>query len=199
MLVIAACLLALLSPLVAGRWSSGLLLTRWRHPWIIWVALGLQVVLVQVPLPGAAAPVLHVATYVAALGFLVANRRTAGVLVVGVGAACNGVTIALNGGVLPAAAGAVAASGLESEADFHNSAVVADPVLPWLGDVFAWPAPLPLANTFSVGDVVIVLGVFVAAWSGTRPLRRSPAPDGRDDAAPGAVPASDEVRVTGSR
>ena len=177
MLVIAACLLALLSPLVAGRWSRRLLLTRWRSPWTIWTALALQVVVVQVPLPGAVAPVLHIGTYVVALGFLWANRHSPGVVVVGAGAASNGVTIALNGGVLPAAPGAVAASGLDSEADFHNSAVVPDAVLPWLGDVFAWPAPLPLANTFSVGDVLIVLGVAVATWSGTRTLRRTPADD----------------------
>jgi hypothetical protein len=55
---------------------------------------------------------------------------------------------------------------------------VADAVLPWLGDVFAWPAPLPLANTFSVGDLVIVLGVVVAAWTGTGSLRGSRSPDG---------------------
>ncbi|WP_146906195.1 DUF5317 family protein [Cellulomonas aerilata] len=179
--MIAACLLALLSPLAAGRWSRSLLLHRWRSPWTIWTALALQVVLVQAVLPQALAPVLHVATYAVGLGFLWANRRTAGVLVVGAGAALNGVTITLNGGVLPASPSAVAAAGLQHDASFDNSAVVPDAVLPWLGDVLAWPQPLPLANTFSVGDVLIVLGVVVAAWTGTGPLRRAvqgaPEPD----------------------
>ncbi len=173
MLLIAASFLALLSPLVVGRWPAGVLLHRWRWAWLVWVALALQVVVVQVELPESLAPVLHVATYGAALVFLIANRRLRGVLLVAVGAALNGVTIALNGGTLPASADAVAATGVDRDAAFANSAVVHDPVLPWLGDVFAWPAPLPLANTFSVGDIVIVLGVVVVAWSGTRRIGRA--------------------------
>jgi len=58
-------------------------------------------------------------------------------------------------------------------------------VLPWLGDIFAWPAPMPLANTFSVGDILIVLGVFVAAWSGTRRLG--------DASTPSAAPVAQRV------
>jgi membrane protein implicated in regulation of membrane protease activity len=190
-LLIAACLLALLSPLTAGRWSRSLLLHRWSLPWTIWAALGLQVVLVQATLPGALAPVLHVATYAVGLLFLLANRRTPGVLLVAGGAAVNGVTIALNGGVLPASPSAVAAAGLAQDAGFDNSAVLPDAVLPWLGDVAAWPAPLPLANTFSVGDVLIVLGVVVAAWSGTQRLRRAPEVDpDRDAATDAATPAA---------
>jgi hypothetical protein len=70
--------------------------------------------------------------------------------------------------VLPSSRSAVEAAGIEHDAEFANTAVVENPVLPWLGDVFAWPAPMPLANTFSVGDVLIVAGVVVLAWSGSR-------------------------------
>ncbi len=171
MLLLAVCLIGLLSPLVAGRWPAGLLLHRWRGTWLIWATLVLQVIVVEVPLPGALAPVLHVATYVVVLGFLWVNRGLRHVLVVAAGAASNGLAIALNGGVLPASARAVAAAGIDADSAFANSDVVADPVLPWLGDVFAWPAPLPLANTFSVGDVLIAVGVVVTAWTGTRRLR----------------------------
>jgi len=38
---------------------------------------------------------------------------------------------------------------------------LADPHLPWLGDTFAIPSGVPLANVFSVGDIVLVLGVLV--------------------------------------
>ena len=172
-LLIAVCVLLVLSPLVARRWPARLLLHRWRWPLLVWLALALQVVVVEVDLPAAFAPVLHVGTYLAALVFLVANRQAPGIVLVCAGAASNGVTIALNGGVLPASAGAVAAAGLDGREGFANSAVVGDPVLPWLGDVFAWPAPLPLANTFSIGDVLIVAGVAVAAWVGTRRLARA--------------------------
>jgi hypothetical protein len=178
MLLLAVCALALLSPLLAGRWPAALLLHRWRSPLLIWATLALQVVIVEVTLPGALAPVLHVATYVVVLGLLWANRRLPHILLIAAGAASNAVTIALNGGVLPALPRAVAAAGIDPHLAFANSAVVSHPVLPWLGDVFAWPAPLPLANTFSVGDALIALGVVLAAWTGTRRLGRGPVPDG---------------------
>ncbi|MDT0165690.1 DUF5317 domain-containing protein [Actinotalea sp. AC32] len=168
MLLLAACGLAMLSPLLAGRWPAGLLLHRWRMPWLVWATLALQFVVLEVPMPDAVPPVLHVGTYVVALGFVWVNRRLPGLLLIGAGAFANGLTIALNGGVLPADPRAVARAGLEHDDSFANSTVVADPVLPWLGDAFAWPAPLPLANTFSVGDVLILAGVAVAAWSGAR-------------------------------
>lgn len=131
----------------------------------------MQVLLTSVALPGPLAPIVHVLTYVAALAFLWVNRRAPGALVVAAGALVNGAVIALNGGTLPASAAAVASAGIDTEAAFENTAVLDHPVLLWLGDVFAWPAPLPLANTFSVGDVLIVVGVGIAAWTGTRPFR----------------------------
>jgi hypothetical protein len=170
MLVLALCVLAVASPLLALRWPAGLLLHQWRFPLLIWATLALQVIAVEVAMPEALAATLHILTYVVALGFLWVNRRLAGAFVVGAGAFLNGLTIALNGGVLPARAGAVASAGIDPDLAFANSAVLEHPVLPWLGDVFAWPAPLPLANVFSVGDVLIVIGVFVVAWTGTRRL-----------------------------
>lgn len=176
MLVLALGLIAVASPVFALRWPAGLLLHRWRWKSLIWVALIVQSVVLNVTLPGALAPATHVLTYVAALGFAWVNRRAAGVWIVAAGAFVNGITIALNGGTLPASASAAEAAGIEQGSDFANSAVLDSPVLPWLGDIFAWPAPMPLANTFSVGDILIVLGVFVAAWSGTRRLGAASAP-----------------------
>lgn len=173
MLLLAVCVIVVLSPLVIGRWPAGLLMHRWRLPVLVWAALVLQVVIMQVEALHSIAPVLHILTYVAAGVFLWLNRQMPGALIVGAGALSNGVTIALNGGVLPARPGAVEAAGLNTDDAFANSAVVEDPVLPWLGDMFAWPEPLPLANTFSVGDVLIVVGVIVATWTATRRLGAS--------------------------
>lgn len=199
MLVIACCLLALLSPLLVGRWPAGLLLHAWRLPLLLWATLALQVVVVEVALADRLAAALHVGTYVAAGAFLLLNRRVPGVPLVTAGAASNGVTIALNGGVLPAAPGAVAAAAIDHDMEFANSAVVADPVLLWLGDVFAWPAPLPLANTFSVGDVLIVLGAVVAAWSATRRLGLPGHRPGDEDAEVPAAAEPDERQVAAAR
>ena len=42
-----------------------------------------------------------------------------------------------------------------------NSTALPDPSLPWLIDRWAAPEWLPLANVYSVGDVVIAAGAFV--------------------------------------
>lgn len=168
MLLLAVCSVTVVSPLLALRWPAALLLHRWRWPLLIWAALAVQIVIIELRLPRGLAPILHVTTYVIALGFLWMNRRIPGALLVGAGAASNGITIALNSGVLPASRAATAAAGIDPHLAFANTAVLSHPVLPWLGDVFAWPAPLPLANTFSIGDILIVLGVIIATWTGTR-------------------------------
>ncbi|WP_084079484.1 DUF5317 domain-containing protein [Demequina sp. NBRC 110057] len=196
MLILALGLLAVASPLFAGRWPAGLLLRRWRWPLLIWGALAAQIVIIEFDALENLAPVVHVLTYVAAIAFLWLNRDVAGALVVGAGAFSNGLTIALNGGVLPAREAAVEAAGIDRGADFANSAVVSDPVLPWLGDVFAWPEPLPLSNTFSVGDVLIIVGVVIAAWSGSRRIGAATA---QDEDATGAASGHEEGGPARSR
>jgi hypothetical protein len=42
---------------------------------------------------------------------------------------------------------------------FSNSVLIGpDTLVPFLGDIFVWPRPLPLANVFSIGDVIIAVG-----------------------------------------
>ena len=49
-----------------------------------------------------------------------------------------------------------------------NSVLVARPALEPLTDIFALPAWLPLSNVFSVGDVLIGIGVAVAIAAAMR-------------------------------
>lgn len=184
MLVLALGAIGVLSPLLAWRWPAGLLLNRWRWPLLIWATLILQFIALQVAMPAGLAAAIHIGTYASAVVFLWLNRTFPGVIIVGLGALSNGIVIALNGGTLPASAEAVERAGLADQEDFANSAVLENPVLPWLGDVFAWPAPLPLANTFSVGDVLIVVGVFVAAWSRSQRIPWPKRAEATDEAQP---------------
>lgn len=166
MLVVAAALLLALTASLTGGRLSRLASIRLRSAWLPGVALAIQVLIIEVidrgPRP--LLVTLHLATYVLAAVFVWLNRRLPGLVVLALGAACNGVTIALNGGQLPASAWAVHTAGIVKDPrDFVNTGVLAHPVLGFLGDVFAWPAPLPLANMFSVGDVLIALGIGVAA------------------------------------
>ena len=158
--------LLVVSPVLAGGRLRGYGDLRIRYGWVVGLALLAQVVAIEV-LPGAPAALLsavHIATYVVAGWFVWVNRAIPGLWLIALGAASNGITIALNGGTLPASPAALRAAGLDLDAtEFLNSGVVADPRLPWLGDVFAVPAGWPLANVFSVGDVLILGGVGWAA------------------------------------
>ncbi|HEY5032046.1 MAG TPA: DUF5317 family protein [Actinomycetes bacterium] len=190
MLVLVASVLAALTAVLLGGKLSRLFQVKLRGSWLPVAALGLQLLILQV-LEGGPRPVLvsvHLATYVMAVAFIWLNRTVPGLLVVAAGAASNGVTIALNHGTLPASAAAMAAAHIAKDPKlFLNSGTVAHPVLGFLGDVFAWPAPLPFANVFSVGDLLIVLGAGYGAHriSGSRlpHLRRRTS----------AVPAADGV------
>jgi hypothetical protein len=176
-LVLACVAVALATvPLTGGRLSR-LAALRWRAPWLLPLALVTQVVVLEVPgLPETAAEAAHVATYGLAAAFVVVNRQVAGLWLVALGAACNGVVIALNGGTLPASPTAMAAAGIETGDAFVNSGPVDGAVLGWLGDVFAVPEPFPLANVFSVGDVLIVAGAFwVVHAASRRPVAADPA------------------------
>jgi hypothetical protein len=51
--------------------------------------------------------------------------------------------------------------------------VVAAPVLALLTDIFAVPAWVPFANVFSVGDVLIAIGIAVAIAATMRSAPRA--------------------------
>jgi hypothetical protein len=187
-------LLALLSPVLAGGRLARYAEVRLRYAWIVVGALVAQVVILEVVAdsqPGVLSAV-HLATYAAAGVWVWLNRQVPGLWIVALGAASNGVTIALNGGTLPASARALDGAGLTLDPDaFVNSGVLAHPHLPWLGDVFWIPAGWPLANVFSIGDLLIVLG---AGWGAHRicgsrlvPARLAWTPPARPDAPPAAV------------
>ena len=77
---------------------------------------------------------------------------------------------------MPADAGALRTAGMTADPEaFTNSAALADAKVAFLGDVFAFPAWMPAANVFSVGDVLLVLGGWILAHHvcGSRVIRRN--------------------------
>jgi hypothetical protein len=150
---------------------------RWRHTWLVWLALADQVLVISVlPESHGLSEAAHLGSYVLAGLFVLLNHRSAGTLVVGAGGLLNLTAIAANGGVMPASPEALKASGWHpSPGHFANSAVVPHPRLGFLGDVFATPPWLPVHSVFSVGDVVIVVGVALFL----RETCRTPVPDPR--------------------
>jgi len=149
-------------PLTGGRLSR-LADVRLRLPGLAIAGLGAQVVIISlVPdLPGWLATTVHFVSYGLVLAFIWCNRSLPGLWLVALGGLSNLVVIAANGGVMPASVDALRTAGRSpTEEGFTNSEVLADPKLEILGDVLPMPSWLPFANVFSIGDVLIAVGVF---------------------------------------
>ena len=160
--------------LLGGRLERlGELRIRWA--WLAVAGLVVQVILFADPVAsivGGLGPVVYVGSTAAVLVAVVRNWRITGMPIVALGAASNLLAIAANGGVMPASPEAVSAIDPLGSAGFSNSVVMADPALRPLTDIFALPAWLPFANVFSIGDVLIGIGlVVVIAAAMRRPSR----------------------------
>ena len=149
--------LGLAFAMLLGGKPSRLQAVRFRHTWAVCLALATQFVLF-LPRPFGIAsgvvPVLYAATYVLLFWFVAANARVRPLMLVYAGLASNGLVILANGGHMPVSAEAARAAGVDDLRSVTPSASH----LHFLGDVFAIPKELPLANVFSVGDVLIALG-----------------------------------------
>ena len=179
---------ALAIGLLVGRLGRGRLerLAELRFRWAPAAIVGLVVQLAVFAPPVADAlggrsglgTVLYVGSTGLVLEAVVRNVRLPGLLFVAAGALLNVAAIVANGGIMPTTLDALVTAGLAPAAGFSNSALIADPALPWLVDRFGLPAWLPLANVFSVGDVVLGLGLAVAVAAGMHGAARSGSREG---------------------
>lgn len=162
MILVAVLAVAFALVLASGGNLRNLAAVRIRHSEIAAVALGVQILVINVvpgELPRPLAAAAHVATYLLLATFLYCNRHLPWIWAVALGGGMNFAAIAANGGVMPASPAAMRTAGLSPAADhFTNSGAVGDVRLAWLGDIFAVPERFPLANVFSAGDVVLVVG-----------------------------------------
>jgi hypothetical protein len=164
MIIGLAYLLVLLSVPVARGRLSALADLQLRKPGLAGAAILIQVLVISV-LPFGDHTIhtsLHVLSYVLLGAFAFANRRLTGVPIIAIGGLSNFAAIAANGGVMPTAPSAARSLAVTGSSDeFLNSRVLDHPRLQFLGDVFPTPASWPLHNVFSIGDIVLLIGVFV--------------------------------------
>ena len=154
-------------------------LSRFRFRW---GGLALAGLLVQVvlftptgdQLAGGLGPALYVLSTLAVFVAVVRNIRLPGMAIVALGALSNLAAIIANGGFMPASAAALAAAGLDVPGSYTNSVVLDSPALQPLTDIFAVPASWPLANVFSVGDVLIGVGIVMVIAAAMRRPREAP-------------------------
>ena len=149
---------------------------RFEWAWLAIVGLVAQILLFSPLLTAGADAEVGAAVYVvstaAVLVAVLRNISVPGMPLVWLGAASNLAAVIANGGIMPTTDAALATAGLEPVTGLSNSAVVANPALGPLTDIFALPAWFPLANVFSIGDVLIGVGIVIVIAFGMR--RRLP-------------------------
>jgi hypothetical protein len=180
MFLLYAILAGLILGLLLGGRLTGLTELRFRWSGVMLAGLLVQVVLFSDAVAeriGALGPPVYVGSTAAVLIAVARNLSITGLPIVVAGALSNLAAIVANGGFMPASPGALASLGITPGAIYSNSAVIPDPALWALTDIFALPRWVPFANVFSIGDVLIGVGVAVAivmAMRNAGPRRGSP-------------------------
>lgn len=153
--------------LVLGGRPSRLASVRIRLSALVLLALGIQFVVFTrfgAEIPAEVGGALHVGTYVLLIAFAAANLHVRALIPVLLGVSLNAIAIAANGGHMPISKAAAASVGVDtslppSSGHLETNVSVDAEHFRFLGDIFALPAEIPLANTFSIGDLLIGFGM----------------------------------------
>ena len=176
MLLVYAVVIGLIAGMVSGGRLAPLGSVHIRLWPVALLGLAFQAFLFSSPLAsvvGPLGPPLYVGSTALVLLALLVNVRQPGFLLIAAGALLNFTVVVANGGQMPVSPEAVAAlmgAPTLPTTDFTNS-VIAGPETRFalLGDIFVLPRPFPLANVFSIGDVLIGVG---GAWFIVRTMHR---------------------------
>jgi hypothetical protein len=150
---------------------------RFRMLWLLLVGLAIQIVLELVDFPkdriedvGFA---ILLASYVAILSFCFVNRSVRGMTIIAIGVALNVLVIALNQG-MPTKDDVRERNGRDVHVPIEQTVKHRpeedDDLLPFLGDVITAPG-FP-NQQFSIGDIVMGLGIVDLCFEGSRVPRR---------------------------
>lgn len=144
-----------------------------RLKWLVLSALFIQIIIFSgMPalnyIPSLYIGIIHVISYLLLLTFIALNVKVAGIAILGLGTLSNAIAIIANGGFMPSpliAAGSISKNviGISSESR-----------LLFLSDILSSPDWLPLPSAFSIGDVLIVTGMFVYLLINSRKPRTTP-------------------------
>ena len=145
--------------------------------WLLLAALAIQVVLEFVDFPkdriDDAGLAILLASYALIFAFCFVNRHTSGMVIIAIGVALNVLAIALNGG-MPTKDEVQQRNGRDVHVPIERTVKhkrrESDDKLPFLGDVIT--APGVPNQQFSVGDIVIGIGVVDICFEASRRPRR---------------------------
>jgi hypothetical protein len=181
-----------------------------RCGWLVLAAFALQAYLVYVPAgrtTGLRDPTawLHIGTYILLLIGIWLNRRLPGMAWILAGLALNLIVITANGGFMPITPEAVQTIGhverVTSLAAGQRVYLAKDVVLPrnqtllWpLSDVFVVALGFPFRTAFSLGDILVAVGVFLFLQHILLRGLTGRAPQGDDPVEHGVAPARKHER-----
>lgn len=157
-----------------------------RHVELVWVALVVQLAVFEwlaQYIPMGVTKGIHYLTYALCIGFIALNRHIFGAWLIAIGTSTNLIAIVANDGSMPADVDAWNRSGGRPIPPdvFENSRALSNPRLGFLGDIFAVPKGWPLANVFSIGDILIVVGGTYLAHRWCRGAARTAAATAHDE------------------
>ena len=155
-------------PVCRGHYRN-LAQLRLRGAWLVAAALGIQIAIISVfdIQSDIVSRMLHTSTYLMIGICIVLNRNIRWIWVIGLGWASNFIVIVANRGVMPIV---VSTSDPidQSASAFENSAPSTNAVLSFLGDTIATPNNMPMANVFSIGDLLLVAGFALVVLTSSR-------------------------------
>jgi hypothetical protein len=178
MILSLAVILGLIASVIRHRSdaASQIALIPLRTPWLALVALALQLPLLRAPFVPTqqvlAAKAFFLLSHLLLLIFVWLNRRLVGIQIVGLGVFCNLLVILTNGGLMPITPETLVRINPGSTLDqwslgFHYSGskdvilLRHDTSLWVLSDTLVLPPPFPWPTAFSVGDLLIAVGIIV--------------------------------------
>jgi len=141
--------------------------------WLILIALIAQLLIFPLgehpPIISTGAGWVHILSYLLLLAFVLINLRHWQLFIMGVGLILNLVVIAFNGGLMPASENALRAAGMDAVADtlvrdsfYTNVTLMRESTnLNFLGDRLHLPKCIPLASAFSIGDLILAIGIIL--------------------------------------
>jgi hypothetical protein len=178
MILALAVVLGLIASLIRhrDRTASQIASIHLRSAWLALVALALQIPLLRAaggPAEQARTQqVLFLLSHLLLLAFVWRNRRLVGIQIVGLGVVCNLLVILANGGFMPISPDTLVRINPGSTPDqwpagYHyghskDRIVLRDNTRFWaLSDILVLPPPFPWPAAFSLGDLLIAVGIGV--------------------------------------
>jgi MFS family permease len=147
-----------------------------------WLAIGGAALQVALSLPavntqvGGAPPFLYVLSSTAVVACLVVNLRIPGLAIAAAGGACNLAAIIANGGYMPVSPEGARMVGHLPPIGYSHTIEAASAYLQPLTDIIVVPPPLPFSNVYSIGDLLLIIGLtvtFASAAHGWSPSQRA--------------------------